>query len=60
MVKAPRFEGSKADKAEDKKNAKKAGVTVRQWEKSPGDRKADAAGQRKLDAKAKTKKKKVK
>lgn len=46
-----KYEGSAADRAKDKKGAKKAGVTMKAWEKSGADQKADAAGQRKLDAK---------
>ena len=38
-----KWEGSKADKAADKRNAKKAGVSVKRWEGSRGDEKADAA-----------------
>lgn len=34
-------EGSKKDMAEDKKLAKKAGMTMKQWEKSPADKKHD-------------------
>ncbi len=58
MARAPRFEGSAADRAEDRRNAKKHGVTLKAWEKSAGDKKADAAGQRALDRKAKAKTKK--
>ena len=36
------YEGSPADKAADKRNAKKAGVPVKKWEGSPADEKADA------------------
>lgn len=54
--KPKRFEGSPADKAEDKRGAKKAGVSVKAWEGSPSDKRADAAGQRKLNAAAKRKK----
>ena len=60
MARAPRFEGSAADRAEDRKNAKKHGVTLKAWERSPGDKKADAAGQRALDRKARVKAKKKK
>lgn len=34
-------EGSKADKAADKKGAKKAGMTMKEWEKSAADKKMD-------------------
>ena len=46
-----KYEGSAADRAKDKKGAKKAGMTIKAWEKSAADKKADKAGQRKLDAK---------
>lgn len=51
-----KYEGCAADKKADKTGAKKAGMSVKQWEKSAADKKADAAGQRKMDAKAKGKK----
>ena len=51
-----RYEDSKADRAKDKKGAKKAGVTMKAWEKSSADKKADAKGQKGLDAKKKRKK----
>jgi len=38
------FEGSKADKREDKAQAKKSGMSMKAWEKSPADKKADKAG----------------
>jgi hypothetical protein len=41
------FEGSPADVAEDKKQAKKRGMTMKKWEKSPADKKADKAGMKK-------------
>ena len=47
------YEGSAADNAADRRNAKKAGMSVKAWEGSAGDRKADAAGQRALDRKGK-------
>ena len=37
-----KFEGSKADMAEDRKNAKKRGMSLKTWEKSPADKKMDA------------------
>ena len=46
-----KYEGSAADRAKDKKGAKKAGVSLKTWERGAADKKADAAGQRKLDAK---------
>ena len=51
-----KYEGSAADRAKDKKGAKKAGMTMKQWEKSDADKKADAAGQRKMDAKKRKRK----
>jgi len=48
-----KYENSKADKMADKKNAKKAGMSVKKWEGSKGDEKADA----KLKAKMKKGKK---
>ena len=48
-----KYEGSAADKKADKKNARKAGMTLRAWEKSAADKKKDAAGQRTLDKKKK-------
>lgn len=54
MVK--KYEGSSADKANDKKQAKKRGMTLKKWEGSSADRKMDAAGQKKLDKKSKAKK----
>lgn len=42
MAKKPKFgEGSAADKKQDKKQAKKAGMSMKKWEKSPADKKAD-------------------
>jgi hypothetical protein len=42
MAKAPPFEGSKKDMAQDKKMAAKKGMSLKQWEKSPADKKHDA------------------
>lgn len=56
MAKAAKYEGSAADRAKDKAGAKKAGMTMKQWEKSAADKKADAKGQKVLDAKRKKKK----
>jgi hypothetical protein len=60
MAKARRFEGSKADQREDRKNSKRLGMSLKQYERSPQDRKADVAGQRALDRKGKKRKKKGK
>lgn len=46
-----KYEGSRADNAADKRNAKKAGMSVKAWERSSADRREDAKGQKKLDAK---------
>jgi hypothetical protein len=54
-MKAKRFENSPADKAEDKRNAKKMGMPLAKYERSAADKKADAKGQNRLDAKAKSK-----
>lgn len=48
-----RYEGSAADKKADKKNAKKAGMSMKKWEGSKADNKKDAAGQRAMDRKKK-------
>lgn len=50
---AKKFEGTAADRAMDKKGAKKAGMTLKQWENSPQDRAKD----KKMRAKMKKKKK---
>ncbi len=54
-MKAKRFENSPADKREDKTNAKKNGMALAKYERSSIDKKKDAEGQRKLDAKLKRK-----
>lgn len=55
MAKATKYEGSAADRAKDKKAAKKAGMSMKAWEKTPQDRKMDKAGQKALDKKRKKK-----
>ena len=57
-MRKPRYEGSPADKAQDKKMAKRKGMTLKAYERSGLDKKMDAAGQRKLDAKMRKKAKK--
>jgi hypothetical protein len=52
-----KYEGSKADKIEDKKGAKRTGMTLKQWEKSPQDRKQDVAGTKRERARKAKKKK---
>lgn len=46
------YEGSKADMANDRREAKAHKMTLKAWEKSPMDAKMDAAAQRKLDARS--------
>jgi hypothetical protein len=50
---ASRYEGSAKDKAHDKREAKKRGMSLKAWENSPADKRMDAAEQRKLDRKRK-------
>jgi hypothetical protein len=54
-MKPKRYENSREDKAEDRKNAKKMGVPLAKYEKSATDKKNDAEGQRKLDANGRAK-----
>lgn len=49
-----KWEGSKADRAADRKGAKRAGVSMKKWEGSAADKKADAKGRK---ARAKHRKK---
>lgn len=46
-----KYEGSKADKVRDRKEARKHKESLRSWEKSDLDKKMDAAGQKKLNKK---------
>jgi len=46
-----KFEGSKADKAKDKKMAKKKGVSMSKWEGSKADQKMDRAAVKKANKK---------
>jgi hypothetical protein len=46
-----RFEGSPADKREDRKGAKKMGVSMKAYERSATDKRKDKAGQKAMDAK---------
>ena len=55
MKKPRRYEGSPADEKKDRAGAKKAGMSMKDWEKSAADKRADAAGQRALDRKKKRK-----
>lgn len=48
-----KWEGSPADKLADKRGAGKAGVSLKVWEKSAADKKADAAARKKLKKKKK-------
>lgn len=47
-----KYEGSPADKAEDRRAAKKLGVPLKKYERSAADKKADAKGQKMLDRRA--------
>lgn len=44
---AKKFEGSAQDVREDKAQAKKAGMSMKDWENSPADKKHDARGGKK-------------
>lgn len=57
MPKTPKYEGSKLDERRDRKAAKKAGMTLAQWERSAADKKIDKREQRKMDLRAKSKRK---
>lgn len=48
-----RYEGSKTDIAKDRREAEKRGMSMKEWERSPADKRMDREGQRKLDAKNK-------
>jgi hypothetical protein len=48
---AKRYEGSKRDIAEDKKGAKRLGVTLKAYEKTAQDKAEDRKGQAKLGKK---------
>ncbi len=50
-MKSAKFEGSPKDKRDDVKNAKKYGMTLARYQRSDIDKKNDAIGQKKLDAK---------
>ncbi len=51
-AKGKKYEGSPKDNLTDAKMAKKRGMTHKEWEASAEDKKMDAEGQRKMDAKA--------
>lgn len=53
----PIFEGSAADKREDKKGAKRLGMSLKEYERSAIDKRKDAKGQRALDKKTAAKRK---
>lgn len=42
-----KYEGSKADKASDKREAKKRGIPVSKWEDSAADKRKDSAAAKK-------------
>ena len=50
-MKRAKFEGSPQDKRDDKINAKKHNMTLAQYQRSDIDKKNDAIGQKKLEAK---------
>ena len=50
-----RYEGSPQDKAADKRNAKRSGMSLKAWETSKADAKMDKAGQRAIDKRRKRK-----
>lgn len=52
-MKSKRYEGSAADKRQDKSRAVARGESLKTYEKSTEDKRADARGQRKLDKGAK-------
>lgn len=43
-----KWESSRADKAADRKGARKAGMTLKEWERSAADKKADAKARKKM------------
>lgn len=45
---ARKWEGSAADKTADRKGARKAGMSMKAWEKSPQDKRMDAAAQKRM------------
>jgi len=53
VKKTVRYEGSPADKRADRRGARRAGMTMAQWERSAADKKADAAARAKLRRKGK-------
>ena len=46
------YEGSAADLREDKRQARRRGLTMKEWEASAADKAEDAAHQRAMDVKA--------
>jgi len=50
-----RWEGSKKDETEDKRLAKKAGVSLKSWEKSAADKRHDEKGRTQRMAKGRKK-----
>jgi len=50
---AKRYEGSAADKAEDKRGAKKLGVSLKRYETTARDKAEDKAGRKRLKRKKK-------
>ncbi len=50
-----KYEGSPEDKKRDKSGAKKAGISLKSWERSAADRREDKAGQKRMSRKKKKK-----
>jgi hypothetical protein len=48
-----RWEGSKEDVRQDKREAKKRGMTMAQWERSAADKRQDKAGRKRMKRKKK-------
>ena len=53
MAKRPMFEGSKKDMAQDKKGARKMGISQKAYENTVRDKGEDAKGQRQMYGKRK-------
>lgn len=47
-----KYEGRPADKKADRAGAKRAGMSMKAWERSPADKAKDKKGQAKVDTKA--------
>lgn len=51
MAHRKKYEGSALDERRDRRQAKKRGMTMKDWEKSDMDKRMDKAGQKKLNKK---------